>query len=387
MKNKSQLQQLRSHPMFIYLMILTCTVTVGFQGWRTLFNNFAVDIVNINAFQVGIIQSLRELPGFLSLLVVYLLFIIKEEKLAALSVILLGIGTAATGYLPSFTGLIFTTLLMSTGMHYFETVNKSLVLQHFDKTDSPLIFGAQKSWTAIVNIIVGIVIMLLSYHASLPNMYLLLGVIVFLTASIMYFKAPKIKISTQQKKGMVFRKKYALFYILNFLSGARRQIFVVFAVFILVQRHHFSVLEITLLFIFNNMVTYFVAPLVGKYINRYGERRVLAVEYIAMTLIFAGYAFIDNAIVVAVLYILDNIFYSCAIGINTYFHKIASPKDIAPSMAVGFTINHISAVVIPAIGGALWMLDYKIPFITGLLLSLASLYFISKIKTSSHLKA
>lgn len=383
MNKTSDLSTLRKNRMFIYLMILTCTVTIGFQGWRTLFNNFAVDIVHIDAFQVGAIQSLRELPGFLSLLVVYLLFIIKEHKLAAISVFLLGVGTAATGYLPTFWGLLLTTFVMSTGMHYFETVNKSLVLQYFSKTDSPLVFAQQKSWTSIVNILVGLLIMLLAYHTSIPNIYLLLGLFVMLIASLMYFKNPTSKNIQPQKKGMVVRKRYWLFYVLNFLSGARRQIFVVFAVFILVQRHHYSITYITLLFIFNNIVTYFVAPLVGKYINRYGERKILAVEYTAMTLIFAGYAFIDDATVVALLYILDNVFYSCAIGINTYFHKIADAEDIAPSMAVGFTINHISAVVIPVLGGALWLLDYRIPFITGILLSIASLYFISKIKIPS----
>jgi len=90
--------------------------------------------------------------------------------------------------------------------------------------------------------------------------------------------------------------------VLNFLSGARRQIFVVFAVFLLVERHHFHVKEITLLFIINNIITYFMAPLVAKAINKYGERTVLSVGYMALILIFTSYAMFDNAKVVVGLY-------------------------------------------------------------------------------------
>ena len=67
-------------------------------------------------------------------------------------------------------------------------------------------------------------------------------------------------------------------------------------------------------------------------------------------------------------------------GIRTYFQKIGDPKDIAPSMAVGFTINHIAAVIIPALGGLMWILDYRIPFIAGALMSAISLSLVQFIK-------
>jgi hypothetical protein len=84
---------------------------------------------------------------------------------------------------------------------------------------------------------------------------------------------------------------------------------------------------------------------------------------------------------VAVLYILDHIFYNFAMAIRSFFQKIADPRDIAPSMAVGFTINHIAAVAIPITGGLLWMVDYRIPFLAGAFLSLVSLAFVQCIRT------
>ncbi|MFA6831038.1 MAG: MFS transporter [Bacteroidaceae bacterium] len=377
----------KNRAMYRYLMILTCVVAVGFQGWRTLYNNFAIDEVGITALQNGIIQSIREIPGFLSLLVIYLLLIFKEHRLVLYSVLFLGISIAIAGYLDSFVGLIFSTFLLSTGMHYSTTCNKSLVLQYFDKRQSPIVFARQGSYKALINIGIGIVIFIFStLEVPTSIIYLIIGISVI--SAVIYASRidPITNIQTKQRKTMVLKRKYWLYYIVNFLSGARRQIFVVFAVFILVQRHHYTIMMVTGLFILNNIITFFISPLIGRMINRFDERRVLLTEYTAMVFIFAGYAFLDNAWIVGVLYLLDNILYPCSMAINTYFHKIGDPEDIAPSMAMGFTINHISAVVIPVLGGALWMLDYQIPFILGIILSLFSLFFVNKMRTAPPTK-
>ncbi|RZT96139.1 MFS transporter [Ancylomarina subtilis] len=374
------LKELKQNKMYAYLMLLVVAATAGHQAWRTLFNNLAVDEVGINGFQLGVIQSVREIPGFLALLVIYVLFFVREHRLSAISVLLVGIGVAMTGFFPSFYGLIFTTLIMSIGFHYFETTNKSLTLQYFNYEQAPLVFAKQKSWAAVANVAMGAFIWLLAGHLSLQMNFIVAGVIIVLLAFWAFFWKPENKDIPAQNKGMVLRKRYWLFYVLNFLSGARRQIFVVFAVFMLVQKYQFSVQNIALLFIINNIITYFISPYIAKGINRFGERKMLSLEYISLIFVFLGYAFIENGLVVAILYIIDHIFFGFSMGINTYFHKTGDKKDIAPSMAVGFTINHISAVVIPVCGGLLWMWHWQIPFIAGAILCVVSLVFVQKIK-------
>lgn len=366
--------------MYKYLIILVIASQIGLQGWRTLFNNFAVDNVGINGFQIGVIQSVREIPGFLSLLVVFLLYFIKEYKLSSLSIIVMGIGVFITGLFPSFSGLIITTFIMSLGFHYFETTNKSLTLQYFSISESPIIFARQKSLSAVANISVGVFVWILDYILPIELNFIVIGILILLLGIYCFSLNPVRKDIPIQKKKMILKKEYSLFYILNFLSGARRQIFVVFAVFMLVQKYNFSIKEVTVLFIINNIIAYFISPLIGKAINKYGERRMLSIEYIAIFFVFAGYAFLENRYIVAGLYIIDHIFFGFAISINTFFQKVAKKEDIAPSMAVGFTINHISAVVVPIIGGALWILNWRIPFIFAMLLSLLSLYYTQKIK-------
>lgn len=366
--------------MYGYLILLAVGLALGFQSWRTLFNNYAIDEIGINGFQAGVIQSVREVPGFLALLVVYLLLLLKEHKLAAVSVLVSGLGIAAAGWFPSFAGLVFTTLLMSTGFHYFETINKSLTLQHFNKREAPVVYGKIKSLGALTNIVVGGIIWITSQYFALSWHFIVAGALVMAVGFFSLFLTPVKKAVPLQQKKLIVKKKYWLFYVLNFLSGARRQIFIVFAVFMLVEKYNFQVKEVAILFIVNNMITYFMAPIIAKGINHFGERTILSIEYISLIVIFSCYAFIEDRTTVTVLYILDHVFFSAAMAINTYFQKTGDPEDIAPSMAVGFTINHISAVIIPVIGGALWMLNWRIPFIAGALLAMVSLYFVQKIR-------
>ncbi len=367
-------------PMYRYLIVLTIASAVGLQAWQTLFNNFAVEVVRLEGNQVGMIQSVREIPGFLALLAVFVMMLIKEHRLSALSILFLGLGLATTGLLPSYGGLIITTLIMSFGFHYFETTNQSLTLQYFDKITSPWVFGRLRSLAAASNIGVGIFIYLIASMLSFRQIYLLLGGLIGCAAIWGFFQEPADRNLLPQRKKMIFRKKYWLFYFLTFMAGARRQIFIAFAVFLLVKKFQFSIQDIASLFVINNAINYFLSPLIGKAIIRFGERRVLSLEYFSLIFIFLAYAIAQSKVLVAILYILDHIFFNFAIAIRTYFQKVGDPRDITPSMAVGFTINHIAALILPAIGGLLWMVDYRIPFVGGAAMSLVSLMAVQRIR-------
>ena len=367
--------------MYSYLIVLSICSTAGLQCWATLFDNFSVNIVGLDGHHIGALQSVREIPGFLALLVTYVILIIKEHKLSALSIIILGAGLFATGLLPSFFGLIFTTMVMSFGFHYYETTNKSLTLQYFDKLSSPLVFSAQRSYAAAASIVVGIIIFFIAPLLSYKTMYILFGGVIVACGVWAITKNPADKDITIQKKELILKKEYWLFYFLTFMAGARRQIFMAFAVFLLVKKFGFSVQDITLLFLLNNGINFFINPFIGKFIVKYGERKLLSLEYFSLILIFIAYAFVDLKLIAGILFILDHIFFNFSIGINTYFQKIADPRDIAASSAVGFTINHIAAVVLPAIGGLLWMVNYKIPFLAGAFFSFISLCFVQFIRT------
>ncbi len=381
MRNEKEIKQ---NPMFLYLAVLTISSTIGLQAWLTLFNNFAVDIAGLDGNHIGVIQSLREVPGFLALLAVYIIMVLAEHRLSALSILILGLGLALTGLFPSYPGLILTTLVMSFGFHYYETTNMSLTLQYFDEITSPWVFGKQRSYAAAASIALGLLIYALAFFLPFSLIYLLIGGLIMASAVWGYTQQPAKQTLIPQRKEMIFRKKYWLFYFLTFMAGARRQIYMAFSVLLMVQKFHYSIQEITILFVINNIFNYYLSPLIGKSIIRFGERRVLSLEYISLFFIFIAYATTDFKWVVAVLYILDHIFFNFSIAIRTYFQKVGDPRDIAPSMAVGFTINHIAAVFLPAIGGFLWVVDYRIPFFGGAVMAVISLIAVQKISVPGH---
>ncbi|MBW2610752.1 MAG: MFS transporter [Deltaproteobacteria bacterium] len=370
--------------MYRYLVVLTIASTLGLESWLTLFNNFAVEVVALKGNHVGLIQSVREIPGFLAFLVVYFLLVVKEHRLSALAIIVLGLGMAVTGLLPSFSGLIFSTLIMSFGFHYFDTTCDSLTLQYFAEEQSPWVFGKLGSLASLTNIGVGVLIFSFSPFLSYAQLYLLIGGMITMAGIWGMTQNPASTNLPPQRKKMVLRKKYWLFYFLTFMAGARRQIFMAFAVFLLVRNFDFSVREITILFVINNALIFFLYPLIGRSIIRFGERKVLSLEYASLIVIFLAYATVHSKMVVALLYVLDQVFYNFHIAIQTYFQKIADPGDIASSISVSFTINHIAAVVLPAIGGVLWMIDYRIPFVCGAVFSLISLMAVQIIKIKKN---
>jgi hypothetical protein len=374
------MKEAKKTAMYRFLMVLTISSTIGLQAWRTLFDNFAVRVVGLDGNHIGMIQSVREIPGFLVLLTIFVIMLIKEYRLSALSILVLGIGVALTGLFSSYAGLIFTTIIMSFGFHYYEATNQSLTLQYFDKQTSPWVFGKLRSLAAASNIGIGIIIYFIAPILNFLQIYLLIGGIIIAAGFWGFFQNPVDRNIVPQHKKMIFRKKYWLFYFLTFMAGARRQIFIAFAVFLLVKKFQFTVQEVTILFVINNVANYFFSPLIGKSIIRFGERKVLSLEYFSLVFIFLAYATVESKTLVAILYILDHIFFNFSIAIRTYFQKVGDPRDIASSIAVGFTINHIAAVVLPALGGLLWIVDYRIPFVCGAVLSMISLLAVQKIK-------
>ena len=354
---------------------MASAVPLSFATWNNLINNFAIERAAFSGAEIGMLQSIREIPGFLAFAVVLILLMVREQSLALWSLLLLGIGTAATGFFPTVLGLYLTTVVMSLGFHYYETVQSSLALQWIDKRHAPETLGriiAVGSFTAIVSYLF-ILVVFSKFGIDFKETYLIGGGATCLVAAIAWLGFPKFPQDVVQHKKIILRSRYWLYYALTFISGARRQIFIVFAGFLLVEKFHYTVPEVSLLFFINAGLNMFFAPKIGRLIGRWGERRALIFEYIGLIIIFVSYAFVEEAFVAGGLYVVDHLFFALAIAIKTYFQKIADPADIASTAAVGFTINHIAAVCIPVIFGIIWLRSPSIVFLAGAAMAAISL--------------
>jgi len=343
------------------LVLMAAAMPIAFATWSALLNNFVIEVAGFDGADIGWLHTVREIPGFLAIAVIFLLLFFREQVLGLVSLVLLGVATAVTAQFPSLGGILMITLLSSIGFHYYETVNQSLQLQWIKKDRAPQTLG----WLLAVGsgaTLAAYVLIVLTWRAfdlSFNFVFLLAGGITALLALFAMIAYPQFESPNPQRKDMVLRRRYWLYYALQFMSGARRQIFVVFAGFMMVERYSFDVQMITMLFLATLVVNMIAAPLLGRAVAYFGERAALLFEYSGLTIVFLLYAglyvFDWGPVMAAGLYVVNHIFFSLALAIKTYFQKIAAPEDIAPTAAVAFTINHIAAVFLPAVLGYIWL--------------------------------
>ena len=351
---------------------------IAFSVWSALLNNFVIQIADFDGSDIGLLHTVREVPGFLAIGVILIIMFLREQTLGLISLALLGVATALTAYFPSVSGLLIITLISSFGFHYFETVNQSLQLQWLPKEKAPQIIGWLVGAGSIATLIVylGIIIGWQKLELSFNFIYLTSGGLTALIAILCLLFFPTFKTETKQITKLVLRRRYWLYYALQFLSGARRQIFVVFAGFMMVEKFGFDVHQLTALLLINLAINIFVAPLFGHFIAHFGERRALIIEYLGLVFVFVAYGgiylFDWGVVLAATLFVLDHLFFGLRMALKTYFQKISAPEDIAPTAAVAFTINHIAAVFLPVLLGLLWLISPAIVFMVAALLAFLS---------------
>ncbi|EHR5761716.1 membrane protein [Vibrio parahaemolyticus] len=350
-----------------FLLLISIIVPIAFSTWMALLNNFVIEKANFDGADIGLLQSVREIPGFLAFTAVFVLLFIREQRFMLVSLAMLTLGTALTGYFPTLYGLLFTTLLMSTGFHYFETLKQSLSLQWLSKDEAPEMLGKFISVGALASLFTygAIWILLEQLKFDFKTVYLLAGGVGFVLIIVMALAFPQFKTAVPQNKKLVLRKRYWLYYALTFMSGARRQIFTVFAGFLMVEKFGYSAADITLLFLINYLFNFLFAKRIGRFIGVVGERKALTFEYVGLIFVFVGYGLVQTAEWVAALYVVDHLFFALALAIKTYFQKIADPADMASTAGVAFTINHIAAVVIPVTFGMIWLVSPSSVFYIG----------------------
>ncbi|BAC96371.1 hypothetical protein [Vibrio vulnificus YJ016] len=358
-----------------FLLLISIIVPIAFSTWMALLNNFVIEKAQFDGADIGLLQSVREIPGFLAFTVVFVLLFVREQRFMLISLTMLTLGTALTGFFPSLFGLLATTLLMSTGFHYFETLKQSLSLQWLSKEEAPEMLGKLVSIGALASLVTyGAIWLLLEvWQLSFQMVYLLAGGVGFVLVMVMAFAFPQFQTTVVQNKKLVLRKRYWLYYALTFMSGARRQIFTVFAGFLMVEKFGYSAADITLLFLANYLFNFLFAKRIGRFIGVVGERKALTFEYVGLIFVFVGYALVQSAEWAAALYIIDHLFFALALAIKTYFQKIADSADMASTAGVAFTINHIAAVVIPVTFGVIWLVSPASVFYIGAFMAAISL--------------
>jgi len=361
------------------LFVMALCMPIAFNAWFALLNNFVIEVAQFDGADIGLLHTVREIPGFLAVGVIAIILFVREQVLGLISLVMLGVATMLTAWFPSLGGILMITLLSSIGFHYYETVNQSLQLQWLPKDRAPQMLGwLIATGSAATLVVYGLIVLLWeNFDLTYNTVFMTAGGVTTLIALGCLLVYPQFDSPTPQNKKLILRRRYWLYYLLQFMAGARRQIFVVFAGFMMVERFGFDVHEVTGLFLINLVINILVAPLLGRFVAYFGERRTLIIEYAGLALVFALYGGIYwfgwGVLLASVLYVVDHVLFALALALKTYFQKIADPADIAPTAAVAFTINHIAAVFLPVLLGLLWVVSPSMVFALAATMALVSL--------------
>jgi predicted MFS family arabinose efflux permease len=371
---------------------------LGFNIWQAIFNNFAVEELGVRADQIGYIQSLREIPGLMGFVLGFLVLLLSEMRVIGLSVFVLGVGLVITGASDTLSVLMLGTMLMSVGFHFFYPSNSSVVLMAVGKEEAPRVLGNLRSISSFAAVVGTMVIWLFVDGVQIGPLTIpawgyrttlwVMGALV-MAGSVFAIRNGQRYAGERRERKVVFRREYWLYYVLTFMMGSRRHIFTTFAIFMLVQVYGIDVRTTATLFLVNNVIATYASAQLGKLVARFGERKVLTFNFVGLIGVFLGYAYVSHLPILFALFVLDHIFFGFNLAVDSYFQKIArAPQEITSNVSMAQTINHVSALIVPVLGGILWeQIAPAATFLAGVVIAVISLVFVQFIGPRTSLEA
>jgi MFS family permease len=315
--------------------------------------NFLSQDLKFTGAQLGILEAFRESCGIWALGVLALLAGFAEPLVGAAMLALFAVGIGGYALVPDFFWVIVASLVWSQGLHVWMPLPASLAMGLAEPGRVGLRLGQVQSAGAagfFAGLAAGYVLTRLGV-AIRPLYYA--AAVAGLLAAACCLGIPR-AIRTEGPR-MVLRRRYGLYYLLCFLEGWRKQIFICFAPFLLVQKYHTPLTTILILNGIVQIVGCVTGPAAGRLIDRIGERRVLVFYYACLTAFFVGYAFVDAPRVLYVLFVVDSSFFVFAMALNTYVNRLVPAGERTPTLSMGVAFNHAAAVAMPLVGGVLWV--------------------------------
>lgn len=336
----------------IFLALTVGLLMLSLQIQMSVNHNFVVDEMQLEAYQQGVLEGLRESCGILALAVLAILAAVSEPIVGMFMLMLFGIGLGAYAFVPNYGTLIAASMTWSIGFHVWIPIPNSMALALADPGQAGRRLGQIRSAGA-VGAGVGLVgaLILNRCNVNIRTLFLIAGVVAIAAAVCCAMIPRNIKVPGQR---FVFRKAYWRFYLLQFLEGWRKQIFVAFAGFLLVKRYNTTLETMLIMGLTVKAISWITSPLIGRVIDKIGERKVLATYYSALTTCFIGYAVITDPNALYILYVIDHSLFAFAMALTTYVNRIAPPEDHTPTLSMGVAFNHIAATLTPVVGGLLW---------------------------------
>ncbi|MGI5818239.1 MAG: MFS transporter [Armatimonadota bacterium] len=385
-------RKMRDNPQLVAFLLAVFALGVGNGIFQTTYNNYLDDVFEISATARGALEFPRELPGFLVALLAGALFFIVENRVAALASIFTGVGMIGLGMTDSWNQMLLFTVIWSVGQHVEMPMRSAIAMQLGTSRQHGRRLGQASAARVGANVIgAGAVWLVIS---GMGHNYLLIFTIGGLVSAVggLFYLRMKAQKQERPRGKLVVKRRYSLYYALCALYGARKQVFITFAPWVLVTIYGEPASTFAKLWIVASVIGVFFQQGLGDLIDSWGERRVLMVDGAVVMLLCLGYAFANDlglpqgwpVWVLYGCYVMDQMLLGVENARSSYLAKIAAqPEDLSPSLAMGITLNHTISMLVPFIGGKyLWdVYGYESVFIAAAALSIVTIIAASRVRT------
>jgi predicted MFS family arabinose efflux permease len=341
--------------------------------------NFFIETLGLDRAQVLWLEGIRELPGLGLIFIAALTMLLPLSRQAALSVFLMGAGYALYAFVGSYSALLLSVIVASFGFHMWAPMHHALGMSLSDKKNAGRVLGTLASVGSLASIagMGGVALISLLFESMPLNNFYIAGGIFIVLASLLMLRLPTNIGATDRKPPRILvKKRYWLYYVLGFFSGARKLVLGSFITLMLVENFGIKVWHVSTLTLVSSVLSIFLAPRLGALIDRLGERITTPIAYTILALCCIGYAVIPNLYVLVVLWMVIKLVAPLGLGLQTYVYRTAPAEELAPTLSAGVTFDHISSVGMPFLAGALMpVIDYEGVFLGAALLILASIPF------------
>lgn len=327
------------------------------------FNNYLAQVHNVSEVARGGLEFPRELPGFLVVFIFTALTFLADTRIAAFSALLVSLALWGQGFLaPNMAAVVIWMLIWSTGAHLFMAVSPAIGLRLSSSGEEGRRLGQLGSLESMGTLL-GIVIVYLGasrFHFSFGVIFAISAVCALIASIGLFLIKPQPIIKSSRH--LIIKKKYTLFYLLNIVFGARKQIFLTFAPWVLIKIYQADVATFAVLGFIGTVLNMFFRPWLGRAIDAWGEKTIMMMESCALIVIcllyaFAGKLFAASTAVIIIMacYISDQLLFSVRIARTTYLNRIAeTSEDLGATLSMGMSMDHAVSMLIPLGGGLLW---------------------------------
>ena len=356
---------------FALLTLATFATGFAMAAQQSIVSNYFEDVLKLDGPQFGYITAIREVPGFLLIFLTALFYRLSLPHLTAGALVVLAVGYGFFGVSTNFWSVAPWVIISSIGYHTWLQTQYALGLSLTTEQRSGGILGRMSAING-AGALAAMGFVFLAFQSgvlSFDGAYVVCGLLA-LVAALAIVRFPNLHNGELQAKAalrepIVLRRDYKLYYLVSLLDGARQQIFFSFGLWVLVDHFAMDVPQVSAVLISVTTLSMISGAWIGRLIDRYGERTMLGVVNVAYVVALLGYGLIDNVTVAVLCYVLYSfIFPLSAMGAAIYLRKIAPAADIAPSLAMGITLQHAAAIAVPiATGFVLNFVGYQLPFL------------------------